>query len=286
MNNTIAVIFDFDDTLTPDSTTGYLKHIGVDVPTFWHETVDPIVEDGWDPVTAYIYSLIELSRSRPPDKRITKQSLIEFGKSISYYKGVQGLFANLNQEVQKISAEKQISVNLEFFVISSGLDEIVQASSIRKHLTAAWGNKLLYNGEQEEIHFPKSIIGFTDKTRYLFQISKGITGDDYSGKPFEVNKKLEPEAYSIPFTRMIFVGDGYTDVPCFSLVKKYGGIPLAVYDKNRRERWVRAWKFSEENRVSHFASTDYRKNSDLYSLLVMAIERIAAGIAIDGRSMT
>ena len=193
--------------------------------------------------------------------------------------------ANLNQEVQTISTEKQIGINLEFFGISSGLDEIVQASSIRKHLTAAWGNKLHDNGKNEEIYFPKSIISFTDKTRYLFQISKGMTGDDYSGKPFAVNKKIKPEEYAIPFTRMIFVGDGCTDVPCFSLVKKYGGIPLAVYDKIRRERWVRAWKISEEDRVSHVASTDYRKNSDLYSLLVMAIERIADGIAIENRSM-
>ncbi len=109
--------------------------------------------------------------------------------------------ANLNQEVQTISTEKQVGINLEFFGISSGLDEIVQASSIRKHLTAAWGNKLLYNGKNEEIYFPTSIISFTDKTRYLFQMSKGMIGDNYSGKPFEVNKKLEPEAYAVPFNR-------------------------------------------------------------------------------------
>ncbi len=109
--------------------------------------------------------------------------------------------ANLNQEVQTISTEKQIGINLEFFGIGSGLDEIVQASSIRKHLTAAWGNKLHDNGKNEEIYFPTSIISFTDKTRYLFQISKGMTGDDYSGKPFAVNKKIKPEEYAIPFTR-------------------------------------------------------------------------------------
>ncbi len=284
MPTTIAVIFDFDDTLAPDSTSGYLDHIGEDVPKFWHESVDPLVKDGWDPVTAYIYRLIELSKSKPPGRRITRQTLTDFGDVIPYYTGVPDLFSNLKKEARLITKETKIDISLEFFIISSGLDEILQALSIRKHFTATWGNKLLYTGIDEEITFPKSIISFTDKTRYLFQISKGITGEEFAGRPFEVNKKLAPDNYAIPFTQMIFVGDGYTDVPCFSLVKKYGGIPLAVYDKKKRERWSRAWQFSEDNRVMQFASTDYRRSSDLYSLLVMSIERIATGIAIEGRA--
>ena len=280
MTNTIAIIFDFDDTLAPDSTSGYLDHIGEDVREFWRNDVDPRVKDGWDPVTAYIYRLIELSKSHSPGRRITRKTLSDFGAVIPYYEGVTGLFSNLKKEALLITKETKIDISLEFFIISSGLDEILQALSIRKHFTAAWGNKLLYTGTGEEIAFPKSIISFTDKTRYLFQISKGITGEDFSGRPFEVNKKLSPDKYAIPFTQMIFVGDGYTDVPCFSLIKKYGGIPLAVYDKKMRERWTRAWQFSEDNRVMHFASTDYRQSSDLYSLLVMSIERIAMGIAI------
>ncbi|MCP4727364.1 MAG: haloacid dehalogenase-like hydrolase, partial [bacterium] len=274
MPERIALIFDFDDTLAPDSTTGFLEFMGHDPQSFWKDTVDPLLDDGWDPAMAYLFRLIELSKSLPSEQRFTRQKLIEWGKKIKFYKGVSGLFKNLNDEIAEISAGKKSNIVLEYFVISSGIFDVLRSTVISKHFTQIWSSSLSYTGENEEIYFPRNVISFTDKTRYLFQISKGIIGDDFKGKPFEVNKRIEPADYYVPFNRMIFIGDGYTDIPCFSLIQKTGGTAIAVFDKDRRDKWERAWAFTEDKRVAQLASTDYRKTSDLYSLLIMAIEKI------------
>ncbi|MFC1564681.1 HAD family hydrolase [candidate division KSB1 bacterium] len=278
MPEKIALIFDFDDTLAPDSTTGFLEYMGQDPHYFWTKTVDTLLDEGWDPATAYLYRLIEFSKSLPRENKFTRNNLMEWGKKIKFYKGVPALFRNLTEEAQDISGRRNVHIILEYYIISSGIGEILRAMSISRYFRQIWSSDLIYDNGEEEIIFPKNVISFTDKTRYLFQISKGIIGEEFKGRPFEVNKRIEPEDYYIPFNRMIFIGDGYTDIPCFSLVQRSGGTAIAVFDKNRRDKWERAWMFAEEKRVSQLASTDYRKTSDLYSLLVMAIEKIAGDI--------
>ncbi len=285
MQNKIALIFDFDDTLSPDTVSRFLEFIGHDPKPFWKNIVDPLLDEGWDPATSYIYSLIELSKSLPEEKKITLDRLVEWGKQLPYYNGVPSLFKNLKKETSDIAENKEIEIDLDFYIISSGIGDILRSSSIAQYFSWIWACEMHYD-KFGEINFPKNIISFTDKTRYLFQISKGIVGEEFSRKPFEVNKKIAPGEYNVPFSQMIFVGDGYTDVPCFSLVQKNGGIPIAVFDKSRRDKWERSWRFAEEKRVMHLASTDYRKSSDLYSLLVMAIEKICNSIALNNKTFT
>ena len=74
---------------------------------------------------------------------------------------------------------------------------------------------------------------------------------------------------------MIFVGDGYTDIPCFSLIKQQGGVALGVYDRDKRERWGRAWGFIEQQRVSNLVPADYTEKSALANSLIMAVESMA-----------
>jgi hypothetical protein len=59
--NVIAVIFDFDDTLTEDSTTQFLASRGVDTTKFWTKDVKKLVEAGWDPALAYLTLMIDES---------------------------------------------------------------------------------------------------------------------------------------------------------------------------------------------------------------------------------
>ena len=108
--------------------------------------------------------------------------------------------------------------------------------------------------------------------------SKGIFGKQSIGKPFEVNRKIEEEKLRIPINQMIFVGDGYTDIPCFSLINKFRGVPIGVYDKVDQERWGKAWGFTEEGRVLNLVPADYGKNSALSNSLIMAIDSIAGKI--------
>lgn len=268
LKHTIAVIFDFDDTLAPDSTTGLLKKLGVDVDLFW-QRVQTMVEDDWDPVPAYLYGIIEESRSGRIEP-VTRDLLHSWGGEVRPFRGVATIFRRLKKHAASISHD----LDIEFYLISSGIGDVVRNTSISKNFSDIWSCEYHYDDEGH-ITFPRKIISFTDKTRYIFQISKGFAGPDFRGRPFMVNRKVSPSQMRIPFNRMIFVGDGYTDVPCFSLVRKNGGFTIGVYDRNKQSRWGRAWEFIEDGRVSNLVSADYSQRSDLSNSLFMAVESIA-----------
>lgn len=179
--------------------------------------------------------------------------------------------------LRKHAASLSPDIDIEFFLISSGIGDVVRNTSVAKNFSDIWCCEYHYD-EKGIVNYPRKVISFTDKTRYIFQISKGFTGPGYRGQPFMVNKKVSTADMRIPFNQMIFVGDGYTDVPCFSLVRKNGGFALGVYDRNRQSRWGRAWEFIEDGRVSNLVSADYSARSDLSNSLCMAIDSIARRI--------
>jgi len=201
------------------------------------------------------------------EKDITRKRLASWGENVKLYPGVEEIFAKLNARRDELAPE----IKLEYYIISSGIEEILRHSPIAHHFTDIWGCDFHYD-ENEFIRFPKRIVSFTDKTRYIFHITKGLIGEASRSDPFEVNRKVNPDDKKIPRDQMIFVGDGYTDVPCFSLIGKAGGIPLAVCDTEDRKKWGRAWGFMEEKRVIHWATADYRQGSTLYASLMMALE--------------
>ncbi|MFC1734080.1 haloacid dehalogenase-like hydrolase [candidate division KSB1 bacterium] len=284
--NTIALIFDFDDTLAPDSISRFLEQAGVDVPAFWRDRVDPLIAGGWDPVPALAYRLVEYSRSSGSGDRFTEEAFARFGKSLKLFPGVPALFQTMRSLVEEQSREKHIEADIEFYIISSGIGSIIRSTKIAKHFTEIWATEFHFDDGAGDIAFPKNIISFTDKTRYIFHIRKGLVGEQFRGKPFEVNRKHSPGEIRVPFERMIFVGDGYTDVPCFSLLQQNGGTAIAVYDRNRREKWGRAWGFTQTGRATNIAPSDYRRNSALHDSLIMAIERICSDIALGKRTFS
>lgn len=272
MQNRIGLVFDFDDTLAPDSTSSFLENLGIDVPHFWNKEVKPLLDDDWDPIPAYLYKMIEYSqngRCLP----ITKEMLSAWGQNIVYHEGVKLIFNRIKEHAKKISPE----VEVEFYIISSGIGDILRNTAIARHFTGIWASEFSYN-PKGEIAFPKKVVSFTDKTRYLFQISKGMIGPKYFGKPFDVNQKVSREELRIPIEQMIYIGDGYTDIPCFSLVKKNYGIAIGVYDRKNREKWGRAWGFIEDGRVSNLLSANFSAGSDLTNTLFMAVENICGKI--------
>jgi len=277
MSDVIALIFDFDDTLAPDSTSGFLEQAGIDTARFWKEQVDPLLTQDWDPVPAYLYRMIELSR-RGGDDTITRQRLQQWGATLPLHDGVTSLFSRLRQAVRQVQPQVQI----EYYLISSGIGDVVRATPIAHEFTEIWASEFVY-GERDEIVFPRRIVSFTDKTRYLFHIQKGIIGPDYRGKPFEVNRKVPEDRLRIPFDQMIFVGDGYTDIPCFSLIRRAGGFAFGVWDPRHRDKRSRAWGFIEDGRVSNLNQARYGEDTELYQWLEEAVTSLAGRIALKSR---
>lgn len=274
----IAVVFDFDDTLAHDSTSSFLDSIDVDVKAFWDDH-KKLLADAWDPIPAYLNMMLTLSRQRSARQRITEAKLAGWGKKIQFQPGVSGIFDRIRRQARSVHP----GVAVEFYIISSGIGEIIRHTSIARHFTDIWASDFSYN-RTGEIEALKNVISFTDKTRFIFQISKGLIGDRARRDPFEVNRKVAPEKLRVPLDQIIFVGDGYTDIPCFSLAQRNGGIAIAVYDRENRGRWGKAWGFIEDNRVQHLVAADYRKKSGLDDALSLAIHKIAGNIAL--RPMT
>jgi 2-hydroxy-3-keto-5-methylthiopentenyl-1-phosphate phosphatase len=268
----IALIFDFDDTLAPDSTSSFLESIGIETKSFWGSTVKQLLDEDWDPIPAYLYKMLEESKA---GNVITKEKLRAFGKKIEFNDGVKRFFPYIKTAFEK----KYPDVQIEFYLISSGIGEIIRHTSVAKYFTHIWASEFAY-GKNGDIIFPKKIVSFTDKTRYLFHISKGIIGDKAHANPFDVNKKVAEDKLRIPFTNMIFTGDGYTDIPCFSMIKKSGGIAFGVYDRAHRDKFGRAWGFIEEGRVTNLHSANYKKGSDLCNSIEMALESICRKIEL------
>jgi len=274
MTHTIAIIFDFDDTLARDSTSSYLHSIGVDVQAFWKDTVQNLVHQDWDPIPAYLYSMIRMSQQGLCGP-ITQESLAAWGNNIQYYPGVGEIFDRL----RAYASQFNYRIELEFYLISSGIATILRNTSVASQFTDIWGCDFAFD-ESGNVIFPKRIVSFTDKTRYIFHISKGLVGPPSRGRPFDVNRKVDKQHLRVPLNQMIFVGDGYTDIPCFSLVRKGGGIAIGVYDSGDRETWGKAWGFIEQNRVSNLVPADYQEGSALSNSLLMAVESMVRRVEL------
>ena len=253
-------------------------------PTFGKKEIKALTEtksaaEEWDPVPAYLYKMIEKS-SAGEIEPITRDSLARWGRELPLYPGVETIFDRLRD----VAAAVNSRVTLEFYVVSSGIGEVLRNTPIACEFREIWASDFAYDDEGR-IKFPRKIISFTDKTRYIFHVQKGIFGPDYIGKPFEVNRKVDPAKVRVPLNRMIMVGDGFTDIPCFSLVRQGQGIAIGVYgDPDDREKRSRAWGFIEDGRVSNLVPADYTEKSALTHSLVMAVESLAKHISLAGHT--
>lgn len=153
MHETIAVIFDFDDTLAPDSTSGYLNDVGLkDLPSFWKKEVATLTDADWDPVPAYLHKIIEASKTgRIP--KVTQDSLMGYGRRHPLHDGVQGIFSRL----RTVAKDANPRASIEFYLISSGIGDILRETPIAHEFTDIWASEFSY-GSDGGIEFPKKPI--------------------------------------------------------------------------------------------------------------------------------
>ena len=180
----IAVVFDFDDTLVPDSTTALLQSRGIDVGEFWSELVPRLVNEGYDPPLAYPRLMLDRIGAGNPLGTLTNRDLREFGGSLDaqYYDGLPDMFDDLKGLVAQFR-----DVSIEFYIVSGGLQEMIAGSRVvQKHFNGLYGCQL-GESDEGEIRFVKRCVTFTEKTRYLFEINKGIRTEVSRRKPHAVN---------------------------------------------------------------------------------------------------
>jgi len=278
----LALVFDFDDTLVPDSTTKLLISKGLDPEKFWKTDAQRLVAQGYDPPLAYLKLVLEMVGSDKPLGKLSEADLEAFGATLDgdFYPGLPDLFVELQGKVHEFR-----DISIEFYIISGGLEAVIQGSEIvRKHFTAWYGCRLDEDPATGVITHIRRCITFTEKTRYLFEINKGIPKNDSAANPYLVNSDLAAPDRRISFRNMIYVGDGLTDIPCFSLVKKEGGTAFGVFQPGEESSAKKAFlEFLKPARVVGVHAPRFRRDDELGSLLRAAVTARCSQIVVERR---
>lgn len=269
--NIIAIVYDFDGTLSPGNMQEetIFRAYGIDKKKFWAKSQALVVRRGYEKTLAYLKLLIDdpVFRRRP----LTKKKLKELARRVPYYPGVdEGYFDQLNGFLRSLPEVREAGIKLEHYIISSGLQEILDGVSIRKYFKKIYACEYDFRGGRPV--YPKLVINDTNKTQFLFRINKGKLKLSEG-----INGHMPEPQRRIPFRNMIYVGDGITDVPSMTVTRKAGGNAIAVYDPARRvPRAVKA--MVAEHRAEHFAPADFRAQSLLVKILRQTLKKIIASI--------
>jgi len=258
----VAIMYDFDKTLcTKDMQDyGFIPSLNMQPSEFWEKANVFGSAQEMDSVLAYLYTMIgERSRTGNP---ITRENLVDCGKSIELYPGVTDWFDRVN-----LYGAAQ-GVQVEHYVISSGLKEIIEGSGIADKFTKVFACEFCYDENGAAI-WPKTAVNYTNKTQFVYRINKGVL--DISND-VDLNRSMPDDSKRVPFTNMIYIGDGLSDVPCMKMMKAYGGCAIAVYQENNRSK---VEELLLRDRVDFIFPADYSEDSQLNRTVHNLIKKIA-----------
>jgi hypothetical protein len=258
----IALMYDFDHTLSPKDMQEYsfIPSLGMEASEFWSESDRIAKENQMDRILSYMYLMIKLAKKN--NVGIKKDDFMKLGANVEFFPGVKGWFKHIND------IGEQLGVEVQHFILSSGLKEIVEGTPISKYFTKIYACEFHYN-TNGNADWPKQAVNYTTKTQFLFRISKGVLDvlDDE-----RLNTRMSEDERPIPFRNMIYIGDGLTDVPCMTVVKSRGGEAIAIYEKDHKDK---VHQLLEEGRVGYICQGNYSLNSNLTTIVTQKIKQIA-----------
>lgn len=262
MKTTIALMYDFDKTLSYKDQQEYtfIPSLGMTSKEFWSEADALSKENNMDRILAYMYLMIKQARKK--NVPITREAFQKLGADVILLPGVKTWFKRINDY------GKTKGVHIEHYILSSGLKEIIEGTSIAKNFKRIYACEFHYN-TNGNADWPTQVVNYTTKTQFIFRISKGAL-DLYDDSV--VNSYMPAASRSVPYNNMIYIGDGLTDVPCMKLVRDRGGNSIALYHLNEKERVL---KLLREKRVDFVCPANYSKNSELETKIKMIIDRMA-----------
>jgi hypothetical protein len=268
-HNTIAIVADCDDTLAPDTTLQLLNALGVDAERFFRDTVAPLVASGWDPPLAYLREMIRLAQSGAAE--LTKEKIGRVARDLEFYPGVPDFMTRLKGEIEEHPRYRDFGIRVDCYVISGGIEELIGASALREALHGFWGCSFDYD-DVGRICFPRKVISFTDKTRYLFNIQKGKVADEFRGRPYAVNEPMDHSERPVPFSNMFYLGDGPSDIPCMSLIQANRGYVVGILND---ENPARTWALGYGRRANVTVPPDFTDGSIGYKQIRQAVAKRA-----------
>ncbi len=268
----IAVVFDCDDTIAPDTTNWLLARYGIDTASFW-AAAGRLVKEGWDPPLAYMSLMLRESHPGGKLEKLTQGELARVAKEVPFFPGVPDVFVKLREAIESPQTFRDAGIQVEFYVISGGIEELIRHTVIARYLRDVWGCAFAWSPEGR-LDGIKNSVTFTEKTRFLFQINKGLVGSGYRGDPYAVNAMVE-EPRPIPFENMIYLGDGPSDIPCMSVVQRFGGFVFGMLSDHNPEK---TYALGYGRRAHVTVPADFLEPSHAFKQLKITMERIAKRI--------
>ena len=254
---TIALMYDFDKTLCDQDMQNYafIPNLNMTSEEFWGKVEAFRKKNYMESILGYMYYSMYICEERGIP--FTKEYLKSTGRDIKFFKGVLNWFDRIDK------FGESVGVNIEHYIISSGIKEIIDGCAISDKFKKIFACQYYFD-EVGRAVWPKIAINYTQKTQYIFRISKGAFDETDNKK---VNDKMKERV--IPYDNMIYFGDGITDIPCMTFVKKQGGISIAVYTKGHKNKVT---PLLLDDRVNYICPADYQEGSDLDSLIKCIIQ--------------
>ena len=274
MQNTIALICDCDGTLANDTSHFLLEQNTIPNDSFWNE-VGKLVKNGWDPPLAWMTKMLELMQTREIEQD-TNTKLKQLGKNIEFYSGVPKLVSELKSKISENSDFVTAGVNLQSFIVSQGIEDLIESCDAFSDFEV-FGSQFDEDNESGKINSIKSTVTFTEKTKFIFAIQKGITKSALRREPYLVNDYMTEEEKQVPFKNMIYLGDSANDIPCFSMLKKQGGTSIGV---TSHETFTKGFELARGDRTTVGPyDADYNEGSQLRKSIEAAINSIGNNIS-------
>ena len=270
----IAICYDFDGTLIRGNMqeNSFFDEVGMPAEEFWGQVKTRARKHDMEEVLAYMQLMVEAARRA--ETEFNRKSLIEHGKKLKsqMFPGVEGWFDCIRQYCVSAGA------TVEHFIISSGIREMIEGSGIARKCKHIFASGFSFDANDVP-DFAARAVNYTTKTQYLFRINKGILN---SWDNENINRFTAEEDWERSFSRMVYIGDGETDVPSMKMVNYQGGYSIVVYplragSKRNREEMVKkraAEQLVSDRRAQFVAEANYEVDGPVYELVTMLVRRI------------
>lgn len=284
MANIIAVVWDFDKTLV----NGYMQNpiferFKIDSHKFWEEV--NLLPDKYkseqnvrvNPETIYLNHFIKYAQEGI-FKGLNNEMLTSFGKDLKFYPGIPDIFAKTKEKIESNDVFKEFDIKVEHYIVSTGMAAIIKGSSVMDFVEDIWGCELIEAPDKDD-NMIISEVGYTidntSKTRALFEINKGVSKSD---GVVDVNSNVPEPLRRVHFENMIYIADGPSDIPAFSVVNKNGGSTFAIYPKGDMIALKQVESMRKDGRVNMYAEADYSEGTTSFMWISNKIEELAQKI--------
>lgn len=263
----VALLYDFDKTLCTTDMEDYtfIPSLGMTPGEFWGIANHFGQENHMDGLLAYMYTMIQECRKR--NIRLDREYLVQCGNAMELFPGVRDWFSRIN------AFGESLGVTVEHYVLSSGLKEIIEGSGISHEFREIYACEFFYN-EEGLASWPKLDVNFTNKTQFVYRINKGVldVAEDQA-----LNDSMPDDSKRVPFTNMIYIGDGLSDVPCMKMMQAYGGQAIAVYQDTNRPG---VEELLRKGRVDFIFPADYSAGTALETTVRNIVRKMAIADAL------